>query len=98
MWLTCSGYGTNVEGPWDKVMEVRHTCLCMLTLGHWRVPQGRARHGHASHCCELPVLDDTADGETDIRIGTRTDRTIASGGNDGKVKRVEEILSKETSA
>jgi len=43
-------------------------------------------------------LDDTADGETDIRIGTRTDRTIASGGNDGKVKRVEEILSKETSA
>lgn len=30
---------------------------------------------------------------TDIRIGTRTDRSIAPGtGNDGKVKRVEEIL------
>ncbi|WVQ81460.1 hypothetical protein IAT38_003584 [Cryptococcus sp. DSM 104549] len=31
---------------------------------------------------------------TDIRIGTRTDKSIASGGNDGKVKRVEEILAK----
>ncbi|KAI9636656.1 putative cell wall organization and biogenesis-related protein [Dioszegia hungarica] len=29
---------------------------------------------------------------TDIRIGTRTDKSISSGGNDGKVKRVEEIL------
>lgn len=33
--------------------------------------------------------------KTDIRIGTRTDRAIASGGYDGKIKRVEEILSKE---
>lgn len=33
---------------------------------------------------------------TDIRIGTRTDRDIAHGeGNDGKVKRVEEILAKD---
>ncbi|KAK8843404.1 hypothetical protein IAR55_007061 [Kwoniella newhampshirensis] len=31
---------------------------------------------------------------TDIRIGTRTDKSISSGGNDGKVKRVEEILAK----
>lgn len=31
---------------------------------------------------------------TDIRIGTRTDREIPFGqGNDGKVKRVEEILA-----
>ncbi|RSH95371.1 hypothetical protein EHS25_000458 [Saitozyma podzolica] len=30
---------------------------------------------------------------TDIRIGTRTDKSISSGGNDGKVKRVEEILA-----
>ena len=30
---------------------------------------------------------------TDIRIGTRTDREIASGtGNEGKVTRVEELL------
>lgn len=35
---------------------------------------------------------------TDIRIGTRTDKSIASGGNDGKVKRVEEILAKESSS
>ncbi|CAK9786836.1 unnamed protein product [Cutaneotrichosporon oleaginosum] len=47
------GYGTNVEGPWDKVME------------------------------------------TDIRIGTRTDREISSGGNDHKKARVEEILAKK---
>ncbi|BEI91722.1 uncharacterized protein CcaverHIS019_0405420 [Cutaneotrichosporon cavernicola] len=45
------GYGTNVEGPWDKVME------------------------------------------TDVRIGTRTDRVIAGGGNDKKKQRVEEILA-----
>ncbi|PFH54265.1 hypothetical protein AMATHDRAFT_72769 [Amanita thiersii Skay4041] len=33
---------------------------------------------------------------TDIRIGTRTDREIAEGeGNEGKVKRVEEILNKD---
>ncbi|TFK42485.1 hypothetical protein BDQ12DRAFT_719358 [Crucibulum laeve] len=33
---------------------------------------------------------------TDIRIGTRVDREIAPGeGNDGKVKRVEEILAKD---
>ncbi|KAJ7286165.1 YkoF-like protein [Mycena rebaudengoi] len=33
---------------------------------------------------------------TDIRIGTRIDRRIAPGtGNDGKVRRVEEILEKD---
>ncbi|KAI0780551.1 YkoF-like protein [Trametes elegans] len=33
---------------------------------------------------------------TDIRIGTRVDREIAPGtGNEGKVKRVEEILAKD---
>nr|ODN88650.1 hypothetical protein L203_02663 [Cryptococcus depauperatus CBS 7841] len=35
---------------------------------------------------------------TDIRIGTRTDKKISSGGNDGKVKRVEEILAKKSKA
>ncbi|WVQ93318.1 hypothetical protein IAU59_000386 [Kwoniella sp. CBS 9459] len=30
---------------------------------------------------------------TDIRIGTRTDKSISSGGNDGKVARVEGILA-----
>ncbi|KDQ61173.1 hypothetical protein JAAARDRAFT_32177 [Jaapia argillacea MUCL 33604] len=34
---------------------------------------------------------------TDIRIGTRTDKEIAAGtGNDGKLKRVQEILARET--
>ena len=33
---------------------------------------------------------------TDIRIGTRVDRAIAPGtGNEGKVRRVEEILEKD---
>lgn len=32
------------------------------------------------------------DGPTDIRIGTRTDKEITSGGNLGKVARVEQIL------
>ncbi|KAJ7047143.1 hypothetical protein C8F04DRAFT_1062834 [Mycena alexandri] len=33
---------------------------------------------------------------TDIRIGTRTDREIAPGtGNEGKVRRVEQILEKD---
>ncbi|OCH93873.1 hypothetical protein OBBRIDRAFT_789911 [Obba rivulosa] len=36
---------------------------------------------------------------TDIRIGTRVDREIEPGtGNEGKVKRVEEILAKSQSA
>jgi hypothetical protein len=33
--------------------------------------------------------------QTDIRIGTRTDKTITSGGNEGKVKRVEGILGQK---
>jgi hypothetical protein len=33
-----------------------------------------------------------ADLQTDIRIGTRTDKEISSGGNLGKVARVEQIL------
>ncbi|WWC64147.1 uncharacterized protein I303_106755 [Kwoniella dejecticola CBS 10117] len=32
---------------------------------------------------------------TDVRIGTRTDKSITSGGNDGKVQRVVDILAKE---
>ncbi|KAJ7096460.1 hypothetical protein C8R43DRAFT_1092397 [Mycena crocata] len=36
---------------------------------------------------------------TDIRIGTRVDREITPGtGNDAKVRRVEEILEKDTAA
>ncbi|KAJ7721563.1 hypothetical protein DFH07DRAFT_857769 [Mycena maculata] len=36
---------------------------------------------------------------TDIRIGTRVDRTLAPGtGNDAKVRRVEEILARDADA
>ncbi|KAL1406054.1 hypothetical protein Q8F55_007737 [Vanrija albida] len=66
-----SGYGTNVEGPWDKVMEVIGECH------------------KAVHRMGTPRI------ATDIRIGTRTDKAIVAGGNDGKVKRVEEILSSD---
>jgi len=34
--------------------------------------------------------------QTDIRIGTRTDKTIISGGNNAKVARVESILDKKS--
>ncbi|ORY26259.1 YkoF-like protein [Naematelia encephala] len=65
------GYGTNLEGPWDKVMQVIGEC-------------------HAAvHALGTPRI------ATDIRIGTRTDKTITGGGNDGKIKRVEEILAAE---
>ncbi|TXT12253.1 uncharacterized protein COLE_02663 [Cutaneotrichosporon oleaginosum] len=66
-----SGYGTNVEGPWDKVMEAIGACH------------------EAVHKMGTPRI------ATDIRIGTRTDREISSGGNDHKKARVEEILAKK---
>ncbi|TXT08746.1 hypothetical protein VHUM_02874 [Vanrija humicola] len=65
------GYGTNVEGPWDKVMKVIGECH------------------EAVHRMGTPRI------ATDIRIGTRTDKSIVAGGNNGKVKRVEEILSSD---
>ncbi|KAK1922473.1 putative cell wall organization and biogenesis-related protein, partial [Papiliotrema laurentii] len=73
------GYGTNLEGPWDKVMKASD-------------PQAIGDCHAAVHKmgCERIA--------TDIRIGTRTDREISSGGNNGKVARVEEILSKEPKA
>ncbi|OCF31384.1 hypothetical protein I316_06989 [Kwoniella heveanensis BCC8398] len=64
-----SGYGTNIEGPWDDVMRV-------IGEAHQAV--------HAMGCQRIA---------TDIRIGTRTDKSITSGGNDGKVSRVEGILA-----
>jgi len=66
------GYGTNLEGPWDKVMKTIGDChVAVHAMGTSRIA-------------------------TDIRIGTRTDKTITSGGNDGKVKRVEEILAQQS--
>ncbi|ODN91456.1 hypothetical protein L198_05972 [Cryptococcus wingfieldii CBS 7118] len=66
-----SGYGTNVEGPWDAVMKAIGDCHT------------------AVHALGTPRI------ATDIRIGTRTDKSISSGGNDGKKKRVEDILAAE---
>ncbi|KAJ4499138.1 hypothetical protein C8R41DRAFT_86555 [Lentinula lateritia] len=50
----------------------------------------------AIHDCHLAVhAQGTPRIATDIRIGTRTDREITPGtGNEAKVKRVEDILSK----
>lgn len=47
-----SGYGTNLEGPWDKVMEVRdpYAGKAPNIQGHWGVPQGRSPTWNASHC------------------------------------------------
>ncbi|ODN74709.1 hypothetical protein L202_07040 [Cryptococcus amylolentus CBS 6039] len=64
-----SGYGTNVEGPWDAVMKTIGDCH------------------NAVHALGTPRI------ATDIRIGTRTDKSISSGGNEGKKKRVEDILA-----
>ncbi|WVQ75408.1 hypothetical protein IAR50_005029 [Cryptococcus sp. DSM 104548] len=66
-----SGYGTNIEGPWDAVMKAIGDCHT------------------AVHAMGTPRI------ATDIRIGTRTDKAISSGGNDGKKKRVEDILAAE---
>ncbi|KIJ10519.1 hypothetical protein PAXINDRAFT_85956, partial [Paxillus involutus ATCC 200175] len=68
----CSGYGTNLEGPWSEVSQVIQEC-------------------HAAvHAQGVPRI------ATDIRIGTRTDRQVAPGeGNNGKVRRVQEILARD---
>ncbi|KAI0636600.1 hypothetical protein C8Q77DRAFT_1154522 [Trametes polyzona] len=54
----------------------------------------------AIHACHAAVHAKGAPRiATDIRIGTRVDREIAPGtGNEGKVKRVEEILAKDRSS
>ncbi|KAI0362523.1 hypothetical protein OH77DRAFT_1433034 [Trametes cingulata] len=52
----------------------------------------------AIHACHAAVHAKGAPRiATDIRIGTRVDREIAPGtGNEGKVKRVEEILARDS--
>jgi uncharacterized protein YqgV (UPF0045/DUF77 family) len=52
---------------------------------------------NAIHACHAAVHAKGAPRiATDVRIGTRVDREIENGeGNEGKVKRVEEILSQE---
>ncbi|KAI9065406.1 YkoF-like protein [Trametes sanguinea] len=54
----------------------------------------------AIHACHAAVHAKGAPRiATDIRIGTRVDREITPGtGNEGKVKRVEEILSRDQTA
>lgn len=53
---------------------------------------------NAIHACHVAIHDKGAPRiATDIRIGTRIDREIEVGqGNEGKVRRVEDILSQET--
>jgi hypothetical protein len=100
--LIFSGYGTNLEGPWDKVMKAcrfdswmdqlipRLSEIVTPRCTRWVVKESRSVNDLLHPC--------PAHSQTDIRIGTRTDREISSGGNNGKVARVEEILSKEPKA
>ncbi|KAJ3908160.1 YkoF-like protein [Lentinula edodes] len=79
------GYGTNLG---SSTLQPRH--LSLETEGPW------SEVTKAIHDCHLAVHAQGAPRiATDIRIGTRTDREIAPGtGNEAKVKRVEDILSK----
>lgn len=66
--------------------------------GDRRLSRGRARNGDTQNSGTILSTrrGQVLTTQTDIRIGTRTDKSISSGGNDGKVKRVEEILAKQT--
>ncbi|KAJ7632939.1 YkoF-like protein [Roridomyces roridus] len=59
--------------------------------GPWRAVSQAIHDCHAAvHAKGAPRI------ATDIRIGTRVDRALAPGtGNEGKVRRVEEILAKD---
>ncbi|KAK4684472.1 hypothetical protein P7C73_g5705, partial [Tremellales sp. Uapishka_1] len=79
------GYGTNVEGPWDEVTKAIGDChRAVHAMGTPRI----------AVCLSTSwSVPDRLSAQTDIRIGTRIDKTISAGGNAGKVKRVEDILS-----
>lgn len=102
MLMCASGYGTNLEGPWDAVMMVSFGRLLRGLYadeeGDWGLSCGSACHGYTSDRRKFRVnttSSPTNSDQTDIRIGTRTDKSITSGGNAGKVQRVEEILGRK---
>ncbi|KAF7970231.1 hypothetical protein HWV62_24772 [Athelia sp. TMB] len=66
--------------------------LYAVAEGKWSAVSQAIHDCHAAvHAKGAPRI------ATDIRIGTRIDREIADGtGNEGKVKRVEDILAKAT--
>lgn len=69
----------------------RSHSLCLSLEGPWSLVCQAIHDCHAAvHAKGAPRI------ATDVRIGTRIDRSIAPGeGNDHKVKRVEEILAKD---
>ncbi|KAI0373037.1 YkoF-like protein [Pilatotrama ljubarskyi] len=73
--------------------KVRTDCVLIesSTEGPWTEVMQAIHACHAAvHAKGAPRI------ATDIRIGTRVDREIAPGtGNEGKVKRVEEILARD---
>ena len=75
-----------------SIQYIIYLIVRTITEGPW------SKVSQAIHDCHAAVHSKGAQRiATDIRIGTRIDREIPSGqGNDGKVKRVEEILARDT--
>ncbi|WVN91091.1 uncharacterized protein L203_106338 [Cryptococcus depauperatus CBS 7841] len=85
------GLPTSSVGP--EIAEVQRVLEKTAVEGPWdEVVKVIGDCHKAVHAMGTPRI------ATDIRIGTRTDKKISSGGNDGKVKRVEEILAKKSKA
>lgn len=93
-----SGYGTNLGTSFPKSYHYRLQLYVKLTAirteGPWSEVSKAIHDCHAAvHAMGAPRV------ATDIRIGTRVDREIAPGtGNEGKVKRVQDILAKDVKA
>lgn len=88
-----SGYGTNLgKAHCQRVMiSIDLTPYRRFVEGPWSAVSQAIHDCHAAvHAQGAPRI------ATDIRIGTRTDREAEAGKvNEGKVKRVEDILAKE---
>lgn len=85
------GYGTNLGKFFS---ECWRSCFLIISLpseGPWSEVVKAIHDCHAAvHAKGAPRV------ATDIRIGTRTDRSITPGtGNEGKVQRVEAILAQD---
>ncbi|OJT02545.1 UPF0045 protein, partial [Trametes pubescens] len=85
--------------PGTSVAEYIAECARVLEKTGLKVKGPWTEVMQAIHACHAAVHAKGAPRiATDIRIGTRVDREIAPGtGNEGKVKRVEDILAKDAS-
>lgn len=90
--LQLGGFGTSVEGEFQTVCRVIEDCHKAIHA------MGVARIVVSGRCLtlwfdSLPTCHGIL--QTDLRIGTRTDKDISSGGNQAKVDRVYGILAKD---